>query len=145
MRAVIDTNVLIAGLLWRGPPHALLEHLRGALVSMVSSPALLTELGDVIGRAKFDAILVQSNTSREHLLAEVGRLAELIEPPPLAQPVCRDPDDDRVLALAVAAKADLIVSGDADLLSLGNFEGIDIVAPAEALQRVDAIGATRKT
>jgi uncharacterized protein len=50
--------------------------------------------------------------------------------------VCRDPDDDQVLALAIAAKVELIVSGDNDLLSLSSFEGIPIVAPAEALLRI---------
>ena len=64
MRAVIDTNVLMAALLWRGPPHALLEHVRAGTVSLVSSPALLAELADVIRRAKFDAILTRTNTSR---------------------------------------------------------------------------------
>ena len=85
MKAVIDTNVLIAGLLWRGPPHALLEHVRAGTVSLVSSPALLAELADVIGRSKFDAILTKTNTSRERSLAEVRQLAEVIEPPPLPQ------------------------------------------------------------
>ena len=136
MRAVIDTNVLIAGILWRGPPHALLEHVRAGAVSMVSSPALLAELADVIGRAKFDAILRRTNTSRERSLAEVRQLAEVIEPAPLAQPVCRDPDDDQVLALAVAAKVELIITGDDDLLSLTSFEGIAIIAPAEAVIRI---------
>lgn len=142
MRAIIDTNVLIAGLLWRGPPHALLEHVRAGTVSLVSSPALLAELADVIGRSKFDAILTRTNTSRERALAEVRQLAEVIEPPPLPQPVCRDPDDDQVLALALAAKAEIIVSGDNDLLSLKSFEGIPIVAPAQALSFVEAIGKT---
>jgi uncharacterized protein len=67
-------------------------------------------------------------------VAEVQRLAEVIDPVPLPKPVCRDPDDDQVLALALAAKAELIVSGDADLLSLGTFEGIAIVAPADAMR-----------
>jgi predicted nucleic acid-binding protein len=49
VRAVVDTNVLLAGLLWRGPPHALLEQVRAGTVSLVSSPALLAELADVIG------------------------------------------------------------------------------------------------
>jgi uncharacterized protein len=57
VRAVIDTNVLIAGLLWRGPPHVLLEHARDGVVSLISSPTLLAELTDVLGRAKFAAIL----------------------------------------------------------------------------------------
>lgn len=140
MKAVIDTNVLIAGLLWRGPPHALLEQVRAGTVSLVSSPALLAELADVIGRAKFDAILVKTNTSRERSLAEVRQLAEVIEPPPLPQPVCRDPDDDQVLALALAAKVDLIVSGDNDLLSMKSFEGMPIVTPAEAITLIEARG-----
>jgi putative PIN family toxin of toxin-antitoxin system len=142
VRAVIDTNVLIAALLWRGPPHALLEHLRAGAMTLVSSPALLAELADVIGRAKFDAILVQSNTSRERALAEVRQLADVVEPSPLPQPVCRDPDDDHVLALALAAKAELIVSGDNDLLSMKSFENIAIVAPAEAVTMIEARAKT---
>lgn len=140
MRAVIDTNVLIAALLWRGPSYALLELVRAGTVSLVSSPALLAELADVIGRAKFDAILTRTNTSRERSLAQVRQLAEVIEPPPLPHPVCRDPDDDQVLALALAANAGLIVSGDHDLLSLGSYENIPIVAPALALGLVEAGG-----
>jgi putative PIN family toxin of toxin-antitoxin system len=96
----------------------------------------------VIGRAKFVAILVRTNTLRERLLAEVRRVAEVIEPPQMPQPVCRDPDDDEVLALAIAAKVELIVSGENDLLSLRSFQGIPILAPSEA---VGLIGAARKT
>lgn len=142
MRAVIDTNVLIAGILWRGPPHALLEHVRAGTVTLVSSPALLAELAEVIGRAKFDAILKRTTTSHERSLAEVRRLSEVIVPPPLPQPVCRDPADDEVLALAVAARVELIVSGDNDLLSLRSFEGIPILAPAEAVGVIEAKGKT---
>lgn len=138
VRAVIDNNVLIAGLLWRGPPHALLTHVRNGLVSLISSPALLAELEDVLGRAKFDAILTRTNTARDRALAEVRQLAEVIDPPPLPQPVCRDPDDDEVLALALAARADVIVSGDADLLVLQQFEGIPILDPVQTLQRMAA-------
>ena len=87
MRAVIDTNVLLAGLLWHGPPHALLEHVRSGKLSMVSSPVLLAELTEVIGRPKFDTILARTNTSREGALAEIRQLAEMIDPLPLLHPV----------------------------------------------------------
>jgi putative PIN family toxin of toxin-antitoxin system len=136
VRAVIDTNVLVSGLLWHGAPHALLEQVRAGALGLVSSPLLLAELEQVIGRAKFEAILTRSATSRERALAELRQLAEAIEPPPLAVPVCRDPDDDAVLALALAAQADLIVSGDDDLLALGHYQGIPILDPARALQRI---------
>ena len=138
MRAILDTNVVLAGLLWHGPPHALLQHARAGTISLVTSPALLAELADVIGRAKFDSILKRTDTSRERALAEVRCLAEVIAPPPLPRPVCRDPDDDEVLALAITAKVELIVSGDNDLLSLGSFEGVPIVVPAEAVILIEA-------
>lgn len=138
MRLVIDTNVLLSALLWRGTPHALLEQVRNGVVSLISSPALLAELAAVIERPKFDAMLARADTSRAQLLSQVRLLAEVIDPPPLAQPVCRDPDDDAVLALALAALADLIVSGDDDLLSLITFEGIPIVTPVQALERLQA-------
>ena len=136
MRAVIDTNVLLSALLWRGPPHALLEQARNGMVTLISSPALLAELAEVIARAKFNVIFARSNTSRAQTLAQVRQLAEVIDPPALAKPVCRDPDDDAVLALAIAAEADLIVSGDDDLLSLIHFEGIPILTPVQAFERV---------
>ena len=133
VRAVIDTNVLLSGLIWHGTPHRLIEHVRAGTLTLVSSPALLTELAEVIARAKFAAILARSNTNPERMLAEIRLLAEIVDPPPLPAPVSRDPDDDVVLALAVAAQADLIVSGDADLLVLGVYAGIPIVSPADAL------------
>lgn len=134
MRAVIDTNVLLSGLLWRGSAHAFLEQVRNGTVTFLSSPELLAELQEVLARPKFDGILSRSNSSRELMLTQISKLAELTDPPPLTQPMCRDPDDDAVLALAIATLADVIVSGDDDLLSLVNFEGIPILNPLQALQ-----------
>ena len=77
----------------------------------------------MIGRAKFDAILVRANTSREQALAEVRQLAGGGRPPPLPAPVCRDPDDDELPARALAAQVEPIISVDDDLLVLQAFEG----------------------
>jgi putative PIN family toxin of toxin-antitoxin system len=137
IRAVLDTNVVLSGLLWHGTPHVLLDRVREGTLIFISSPALLAELAEAISRPKFDTILARSNTSRERSLVEVRELTEVIAPPPLAAPVCRDPDDDAVLALGIAASVDLIVSGDQDLLDLKTFQGIAIVTPAEALRLVD--------
>jgi len=139
VRAVIDTNVLLSALLWHGAPHALIEQVRGGAFTLVSSPALLAELADVISRPKFDAILARSSTSRNRVLAEVRQLAEVVAPLPLPAPVCRDPDDDALLALAVGAQAELIVSGDHDLLALGSYAGIPIVGAAEAMRRIGGL------
>jgi putative PIN family toxin of toxin-antitoxin system len=136
VRAVADTNVLLSGLFWRGRPHALLEQVRAGTLTLISSPALLAELAEVMNRPKFQAILVRSNTDSEQTLGELRRLAEIIDPPPLPAPVSRDPSDDAVLALAAASQADLIITADADLLTLGSHAGIPIIDPAEALTRI---------
>ena len=136
MRAIIDTNVFVAGLLWRGSPHVLLEHARAGTLAVISSSTLIAELADVLGRAKFAAILSKTSTSLERTLAEVRQLAELIDPPPLKHPVCRDSTDDHVLSLALSANADMVVSGDDDLLVLRSFANIPIVTPTEAVQRL---------
>jgi len=135
VRAIIDTNVFIAGLLWRGLPHVLLEHARAGTLAVISSSTLIAELADVLGRAKFAAILSKTSTSLEQTIAEDRQLAELIDPPPLEHPVCRDTADDHVLALARSANADMVVSGDDDLLVIKHFAGIPIVTPAKAVKR----------
>jgi uncharacterized protein len=136
VRLILDTNVLISGLLWRGSPHGLLDAANAGTIIIVSSPALLVELEEVLHRPKFAAILSRTSRTPQAVLDEVRKLVEVIAPPPLPQPVCRDPDDDPVLALAIAAQVDFIVSGDADLLDIGQYQGIGILSPATALAKV---------
>ena len=78
MRAVADTNVLISGLLWRGPPHALLEQARGGTLSLISSVALLAEFEDVIRRPKFRTILRRTRTDARRVVRELHRLVETV-------------------------------------------------------------------
>lgn len=136
VRIILDSNVLLSGLLWQGAPHALLNLTRNGNVELVSSPALLAEFTDVIQRQKFAGILQQTSRTPERILAELRQLIEIVIAPPLPEPVCRDPDDDAVLACAIAAQVDAIVSGDDDLLTLKQFQGIPILTTAEALQRL---------
>ena len=143
MRAVLDTNVLVSGLFWRGAPHQLLEQVRNGALSIVTSPALLAELSETLARPKLAAVLARVETSPEDLLAAIGQVAEIIAPPSLSEPISRDPDDDAVLALAVVARADVIVSGDDDLLALGGYAGIPIIGAADALRRLTGDSSRR--
>lgn len=79
---------------------------------------------------------LQTNTPREHSLDEVQHFTEVIDAPPLPKPVCRDPDDDAVLAVALAANVDFIVSGDHDLLVLKRYRHIPIVTQGKVLRRI---------
>jgi uncharacterized protein len=133
VRVVIDTNVLVSGLLWHGAPHTLIEQARSGRFTIVSSSSLLDELVEVVGRRKFRAILLRSKSDPRRMVRELRRLAEIVEAPPLRKPARRDSDDDAVLAVAATAGADLIVSGDDDLLTLVTYNAIPIVDPAAAL------------
>lgn len=137
VRAVVDTNVLISGLLWRGPPYALIEKARTGTPKLVTSPELIAELERVLARPKFRIVFKRSGIDPRRLLREIARMMEVVAAPPLPRPMSRDQDDDRVLAAAIAGKADIIVSGDDDLLSLGSYEGIPILTPVEALRVTD--------
>lgn len=136
MRIVIDTNVLLSGLLWQGPPHVLLKQARDGAIELITSPELLNEFADVIQRPKFVDILQRTSRTPARIIAELRQLTEIVITPPLPTPVCRDPDDDAVLACAIAAHVDAIVSGDNDLLVLQQFQDIPILTPAEALQQL---------
>jgi putative PIN family toxin of toxin-antitoxin system len=98
VRAVIDTNVLVSALFWHGAPHVLLERVREGDLGLVCSPILMDELAQVTARPKFAAILEGSRSDHARALAEVRELAEIVEPAPLPERVCRDPDDDSILA-----------------------------------------------
>jgi putative PIN family toxin of toxin-antitoxin system len=133
-RYVFDTNVIVSALLFNDsvPGQAFFGALdRGVLVV---SPQLVEQLRDVLSRDKFDAYLARED--RERLLAGLIQDAELIVPSTHIQ-VCRDPDDDMVLELAVSSGVLLIVTGDKDLLELNPFRGIRIIRPAEFLNLLD--------
>ena len=136
MRIVADTNTALSGLLWQGPPRRLINLARERAFTLCSSVALLAELAEVIGRAKFAARVHAAELSAADLVQDYARLAEIVVPALLPKPVSRDPDDDLVLATALGAEASLIVSGDRDLLVLGTFRDIRILAATDALAAI---------
>jgi uncharacterized protein len=125
-RLVFDTNALISRLLL--PTSVPGRAVRRAVDEgrLLVSEATLEELAQVLARPKFDRYLTVRE--RRGFFLALGRIAEVV---PILHPVraCRDPDDDKVLALAVNGEADLIVSGDSDLLALDPFMGIPIIMP----------------
>jgi putative PIN family toxin of toxin-antitoxin system len=123
VRVVLDTNVLVAAFVARGVCAEVFER----VVSdheMVLSRHILTEFeGVMIDKLAFDASRV------DRALALLRRTGQVVEPEPLAEPVCRDQDDDAVLALARSSGAHCLVTGDDDLLVLETYEGIPIITP----------------
>lgn len=136
MRVVADTNTVVSGLLWLGTPRQVLDAARNGRLQLFTSAELLVELEDVLKRPKFALRLTSAGASARELVLGYAALAPLVAPADIEPVIVSDPDDDAVLACAVAAQAEIIVSGDSHLLGLQQYRNIAIVRAAELLARV---------
>lgn len=133
MRVVADTNVVISGLLWRGNPRRVLDAARDGIIELFTSPVLLEELEDVLKREIFAVRLEAANVTVQELVEGYSALATVVDAEPIDAVIIRDPDDDAVLACAAASEAEIIASGDDDLLNLKNYQEIRILSATELL------------
>jgi putative PIN family toxin of toxin-antitoxin system len=136
VRVVLDTNVVASGFLWGGVPRQLLQAARENQLQLFTSTTLLLELTDILGRAKFARKLVAAQLSVDQLAERYALLVSVVHPAAITPVILDDPDDDHVLACAIAAQADLIVSGDRHLLDLKEHQGIRIVTVVEAVRAI---------
>ena len=124
MKAVFDTNVLVAAFVTEGVCAKLLGRARRKQLNLVISPFILKEFEDVLLK-KFTASKEQIRLAAK-LISEV---AQIVPHASVASGICRDPDDDQILSCALSAEADYLVTGDNDLLELKEFRGIRILTP----------------
>lgn len=136
MRAVVDTGTLVSALIKRqGTTGDVLYALRDGRFSVIYTTDILVEIIDVLGRPVFRSKYAIEPDDITALVNLIRLRGELVVPKRKLS-VCRDPDDDKFLEAALAAGADCIISGDADLLELARFENIPILRPAEFLARL---------
>jgi putative PIN family toxin of toxin-antitoxin system len=131
LRDVFDTGVIVRSVISPRSHSALALEAAASKDTILLSPATIAELGEVLGRVKFDRYAPLS--VRTKLFARLVAIAERIEPAD-ALKACRDPKDDMILDLAVSGRADRIVACDKDLLVLDPFQGIRIVTPEAFLE-----------
>ena len=127
MRAIIDTNVLMSGIFFGGPPYEILNAWRQGRFQLVMSAEILDEyqrVGHRLG-SKYGGLDVSS------ILALLAVHSELVASPALKESVCEDPTDDMFFACAVAADCRIIVSGDRHLLKASGYAGVEVVRPRE--------------
>ncbi len=130
MRIVLDTNVLISAFVFPGgTPEIVYRLVLEGKVALITSRVLLAEFARVLTR-KFGWDAVRT----EAAVAQLVRLATVVEPFKSVHEIVADPADDRVLEAAAAGNAEIIVSGDRHLLNLGSWRGIQIATPAAFLQ-----------
>ena len=127
MRIILDTNVVISGIFFAGPPYQILKAWREGNLHLVISEEILAEyrrVGETLA-LQFPPIDLWS------ILDMLSAAAEVVSVKCLPEPVCDDPDDDKFLACALAGECKLIVSGDKHLLKVSGFRGIKVLKPWE--------------
>jgi putative PIN family toxin of toxin-antitoxin system len=137
MRLMLDTNIVVSALLWKGSPRRLLRLATIARVAVFTSDPLLVELAEVLSRSKFKKNVDALGVSSDRLFETYARQAEMVQPVDVPR-IAPDPDDDVVIGTALAAKADFLVTGDRALLTVAKYEGVRIVSVREALHEVTA-------
>lgn len=140
MRVVLDTNILVSAVLSpNGLPRQLLDAARKQAFELWCSPVLMAELLDVLSREKFAKRFMAAEITPLNIVKDIRRLAYMVTPTAVPRVIANDADDDHVLACASACQADIIVSGDKDLHTLGgSYLGIAIVRPAQAMTLLGA-------
>ena len=118
MQAVLDTNIVVSALLWGGTPFKLLQLATDGKLSLYTSPALIAELRDVLHRDHLARRLANQHTAIEDAIRLYEDLCMVVSPLATPRAVPNDIDDDQVIACVLAAGAQLIASGDSDLLVL---------------------------
>ena len=127
MKAVLDTNVLVAAFVSDGLCRRLLLRARDRGFTLAISPFIRDEFAQVLSR-KVGATAGEIREALE-LIDEISTSVDATSGETGVAGICRDPDDDGILACAVATAADYLVSGDKDLLVLDNCRGVKIIAP----------------
>lgn len=131
MKIVLDTNVLMSGIFFTGPPYQILQAWRDGAIQLAVCPEILAEYRDVAVRLS----RTYKGIDILPLLDLVAVRSHIVQAAPLPRPVCADPDDDIFIACALAAKAPIIVSGDRHLLAVSGFAGIQVLRPKPFIDR----------
>lgn len=130
IKAILDTNVFISGIFWKGPPFEILKAWQEQRFRLAISSPILDEYRRVLDEFTKERTLPALSS----ILKVIEFNSETVEPLSFQEPVCSDPDDDKFLEAALAAGANYIVSGDTALLNIKSHHGVEIVRPTRFLK-----------
>jgi putative PIN family toxin of toxin-antitoxin system len=132
MRIVADTNLLIASIFWSGAPYKIVQQALDGKIEIVTSKDILNEVRKVLKDPEEEFVL--SEQEIDDIVNGILLYAKLVEPAVTVDVVKRDPKDNPIIACALTAKAEFIVTRDKDLLVLKEYAGIKILTPEEFLK-----------
>lgn len=133
-RVVVDTNVLVSATFWAGDSDCIIEKAENKEIQLVTSKEIIEEFVGVLDYPELRDKVVSQKLAIRRTVEKVVSLSAIIEPQERHKIIKDDPDDNKFLDCAVAAKAGFIVSQDKHLLSLKKFKGILIVSPNQFLK-----------
>ncbi len=133
MRVVLDTNLVVSGLLWGGTPRLVLELARSRKIRLFRTENLLMELSRVLQMKKFESRLAHAGVEARDLVIRYTEMSVCVPRVYIPPTFLDDLEDDEVLACAVSAEANVIISGDHHLLDLGSYNGIPILKADDLL------------
>ena len=140
MKIVVDTNVVLSGLLWRGPPNQILKWAREGTLEILACEKTATELRRALRCRSFTKRISALETTPAEVFAYYMNLILFVpDPKIIPEQIIKDPFDNLFLALASENKARLIVSGDKHLRDLEEYQRIQIVTPSEACQVIETV------
>jgi uncharacterized protein len=132
---VLDTNVVVSAMLWGGSPRKLFDLADTGNITLFTSVDLLRELTGILSRNKFTKKIVASGQSIDQIVDGYAAYTKIVRP--VATPrIAPDPDDDVVLGTAIAARAEMIITGDGPFLSVGRWQDVDVITVRDALARI---------
>ncbi|MDZ7699070.1 MAG: putative toxin-antitoxin system toxin component, PIN family [Deltaproteobacteria bacterium] len=131
MKAVLDTNVLISGVLWKGTPFEILKWAEEYRLLIYSSLAILSEVHRVLNYPKLQKYVETEEVLCVDLFTKIASLCTVVDIDKVVEGAGHDPDDDKFLSCALSANVDILVSGDNHLLDLKKYHSIRIVTPRE--------------
>ncbi len=138
MRVVLDTNVVVSYLLTQGKTLSqIIDHWEQGSFVVLISPAMMAELKDVLQRPRLRPYM---SADPQALLEVMEQDAEHVPGELVLTGICRDPKDDIFIACAVEGRADVLVSGDDDLLVLDNYQSVQMLSPASFVSLLEQQG-----
>ncbi|MCL5103354.1 MAG: putative toxin-antitoxin system toxin component, PIN family [Armatimonadetes bacterium] len=137
MKVVLDTNVLISAFIYGGAPLRLVELAESGVLDVVTSEEAVSERQAVLSRGKFALRMAAMGLKASTILSRYREVTSVVEPG-LREAMCTDPADDLFIAIAVAAGADAIVSGDSHLRSCSNRCPVPVMTVAECLSSLSS-------
>lgn len=134
MRIVLDNNVFISGIFWKGIPNEIIKLAEKNKFEIFTTLEILSELFRVLKREKFKLLFKEGKITFEEVSEKILEIVKICSPKSKVKVITEDPEDNKFLACAISCQASFIISGDDHLLKLKEFQDIPIVSAKEFLR-----------